>query len=243
MFLLFPYVNMILIASAVIPAAALMHYVYNRDRLEKESRSLLMSLVINGVLATAIAAFAEQIGQGILGLFFQEETTLYRFLLFFLVVGGAEEGSKYWLLKRRTWNLGEFNCYYDAIVYAVFISLGFALWENISYVARFGLGTAMVRAVTAVPGHASFGVFMGAMYGRAKAHSLAGDEQQSLLYQRLALLIPVLLHGFYDFAATSQESHIAWFFTPFIIALFILSIRIIKTGSEGDSFFGRRPSV
>jgi len=237
MYLLFPYVNVILIASAVIPAAALMHYVYRKDRLEKESGGLLISLVLNGVLATALAAFAEQIGQGILGLLFAEESLLYRILLYFLVVGGAEEGSKYWLLKRKTWNLYEFNCYYDAVVYAVFVSLGFALWENISYVAAYGLGTAMVRAVTAVPGHASFGVFMGAMYGRAKAHHLKGDESGSLFFRRFALLIPVLLHGFYDFAATSQDSFFAWLFTPFIVVLFILSIRIIKNESGTDRFF------
>ena len=47
-------------------------------------------------------------------------------------------------------------------VYAVFVSLGFALWENISYVLHFGFQTAIVRSLTAIPGHACFGVFMGA---------------------------------------------------------------------------------
>ena len=88
--------------------------------------------------------------------------------MYFGVVAFSEEGAKYFLLKRRTWNSAAFNCQFDGVVYAVFVSLGFALWENISYVLMYGLSTALVRAVTAVPGHACFGVFMGVWYGLAK---------------------------------------------------------------------------
>lgn len=96
-----------------------------------------------------------------MGILLPQSSTAYNVLLYFVVVALSEEGFKYLLLKKRTWYSSEFNCQFDGVVYAVFVALGFALWENISYVLMYGLGTAAVRAVTAVPGHACFGVFMG----------------------------------------------------------------------------------
>ena len=51
--------------------------------------------------------------------------------MYFGIVAIAEESSKYIFLRHRTWNNPEFNCTYDGVIYAVFTSLGFALWENI----------------------------------------------------------------------------------------------------------------
>ena len=152
------YVNPILIAAAVIPAIVLLRFVYKEDRLDKESPGLLLSLVIFGILSTFAAIVTEQIGEAILGILLPQSSTAYNVLLYFVVVALSEEGFKYLLLKKRTWYSSEFNCQFDGVVYAVFVALGFALWENISYVLMYGLGTAAVRAVTAVPGHACFGV-------------------------------------------------------------------------------------
>ena len=157
------YVNPILIAAAVIPAIVLLRFVYKEDRLDKESPGLLLSLVIFGILSTFAAIVTEQIGEAILGILLPQSSTAYNVLLYFVVVALSEEGFKYLLLKKRTWYSSEFNCQFDGVVYAVFVALGFALWENISYVLMYGLGTAAVPAVTAVPGHPGFGVFMGAL--------------------------------------------------------------------------------
>ena len=188
------YVNPILIAAAVIPAIVLLRFVYKEDRLDKESPGLLLSLVIFGILSTFAAIVTEQIGEAILGILLPRNSTAYNVLLYFVVVALSEEGFKYLLLRKRTWWSGEFNCQFDGVVYAVFVSLGFALWENISYVLMYGLGTAAVRAVTAVPGHACFGVFMGAFYGLAERYDNFGDEYRSRRCRRLAVLVPVLLH-------------------------------------------------
>lgn len=173
------YVNPILIAAAVIPAIVLLRFVYKEDRLDKESPGLLLSLVIFGILSTFAAIVTEQIGEAILGILLPQSSTAYNVLLYFVVVALSEEGFKYLLLKKRTWYSSEFNCQFDGVVYAVFVALGFALWENISYVLMYGLGTAAVRAVTAVPGHACFGVFMGAFYGLAKRYDNFGGEYRT----------------------------------------------------------------
>ena len=105
---------------------------------------------------------------------------IYDALLYFGVVAVSEEGFKFLLLHRRTWRESEFDCCFDGVVYAVFLSLGFALWENIRYVLAYGFATAVARALTAVPGHACFGVFMGAWYGAARREAaLAGNGRRA----------------------------------------------------------------
>ena len=230
------YVNPILIAAAVIPAIVLLRFVYKEDRLDKESPGLLLSLVIFGVLSTFAAIVTEQIGEAILGILLPQSSTAYNVLLYFVVVALSEEGFKYLLLKKRTWYSSEFNCQFDGVVYAVFVALGFALWENISYVLMYGLGTAAIRAVTAVPGHACFGVFMGAFYGLAKRYDNFGDEYRSRRCRRLAVLVPVLLHGTYDFIATYEYDGYAWIFVVFVVLLFAAAYRRIKKLSRDDRF-------
>lgn len=170
------YVNPILIAAAVIPAIVLLRFVYREDRLDRESPGMLLSLVLFGILATFGALIAEQIGESVLALLVPPYTRAYNAILYFVVVALSEEGFKYLLLKKRTWWSQEFNCQFDGVVYAVFVSLGFALWENISYVVMYGLGTALVRAVTAIPGHACFGVFMGAFTALPSATTISATH-------------------------------------------------------------------
>ena len=233
-------VNPVLIAAAVIPAVILLIQVEKADRLEKESPRLLFSLVLFGVAATAVAEILERIGITILDSIFNEASVLYNALLFFGVVAFAEEGSKYVLLKRRTWNNPEFNCQFDGVVYSVFVSLGFALWENISYVAMFGLSAALIRAVTAVPGHACFGVFMGAWYGMAKRLEGAGDLDGSKRMRTRALLVPAALHGFYDFVASSPSGVMSIVFIAFVILMFIAAARMVKNVSANDVYIQNR---
>ena len=230
------YVNPILIAAAVIPAIVLLRFVYKEDRLDKESPGLLLSLVIFGILSTFAAIVTEQIGEAILGILLPQNSTAYNALLYFVVVALSEEGFKYLLLKKRTWYSGEFNCQFDGIVYAVFVALGFALWENISYVLMYGLGTAAIRAVTAVPGHACFGVFMGVWYGLAKRLHGQGRDSASKLCRVLALLLPALLHGCYDFIASIESVHYGWLFAAFVAILFVLAFILVRRQARHDRY-------
>lgn len=186
------YIDPVLAAAAIIPAVVLLIKVYQADRLEKEPVSLILSLVFFGVLSTAIAMVLEQVGTAVLGNYLPEGSVAYNAVLYFGIVAFSEEGAKYLLLKKRTWRDINFNCQFDGVVYGMSVSLGFALWENLGYVAMYGFGTALVRAVTAVPGHACFGVFMGAWYGMAKRWEGAGFESRSRTCRTMALLLPRL---------------------------------------------------
>lgn len=238
-FFYFFYLNPILIAAAVIPAVVLLVKVYKVDHLDKESPRLLWNLVVRGVIATVFAMLTEWIGEFVLSSFVQEGTVLYNFLLYFIVVAVSEEGFKYLLMKQRTWKDPEFNFQFDGVVYAVFVSLGFALWENISYVLMYGFGTALIRAVTAVPGHACFGVFMGAWYGLAKKFESYGMHSQSKTCRVVALLSSIVLHGCYDFTASIENQNYAWVFVAFVVVMFLVAFRLVKKLSQNDRYVGR----
>lgn len=235
---MFFYYNPILIAAAVLPAIALMVFVYREDRMEKEPWPLLLSLLAQGIISTSLAVFTERLGTKLLGGLLSPNTLIYQVIFNFLVVGLSEEGFKYLLLKRRTWLSPAFNCQFDGVVYAVFVSLGFALWENIDYVVMYGFSTALVRAVTAVPGHACFGVFMGAWYGLAKRYENYGYPEKSRRCRTLAVLLPTLLHGAYDLIATLEHSALSWGFAGFILALFAAALYAVKKLSREDRFIG-----
>ncbi len=234
--IIYSSVQLILVAAAVIPAAALMVYVYKADKLEKEPTPLLWRLILQGVISTALAVFTERLGAQALSSFIRPNTLLYQIVFYFLVVGLSEEGFKYLLLKRRTWNSPYFNCRFDGVVYAVFVSMGFALWENIDYVVMYGLETAFVRALTAVPGHACFGVFMGAWYGLAKSHERHGHAEYSKVSRYLAVICPVLLHGLYDLIATLDRGELSLVFVGFIAVMFLAAYRTVKKLSTQDKY-------
>ena len=227
---------MFLILAAVLPAAFLMWKVYQSDRLEREPPRLLIGLVLLGMISTALAGAAERLGDWILALFLEEGSIARNALMYFLVVGPAEEGFKYAVLRWRTWRHPSFDCQYDGVVYAVFVVLGFALWENIGYVLMYGFHTAVARALTAVPGHACFGVFMGVWYGVAKRYALYGMEDRSKRARRLCVLIPALLHGCYDFIASLEPQGFVLVFLAFVIGIFVAALRIVRRLSAKDEY-------
>ena len=226
----------LLIAAAILPAVFLMVRVYRTDRIEKESPSILFRCVRSGVIATLIAMVAERILGGVLDSVLDARSDLYQVILYFIIVAGAEEGAKNWMLRRSTWNDGEFDCLYDGVVYAVFVSLGFALWENISYVLHFGLQGALIRAVTAVPGHCCFGVFMGVFYGKEKLYCIEGDPGRMNRNRSLGLLIPILLHGAYDYIASMESNGFEWMFLVFIALLYFFAWKTVGRASVRDRF-------
>lgn len=223
------------ILAAVLPAIILLRYIYKHDTVEKEPPGLLLTLLFMGVLAALCATVLEAIFQTVLGLLVDPGSPVYTILLAFLVVAVVEEGTKFWLLKRRTWYHPAFNYRFDGIVYAVFVSLGFAAYENITYVLRYGLSVALPRALLAVPGHAAFAVVMGAFYGRAKLREGWGDLRESRRDLWTGYLFAVLLHGFYDTCAMIGTVISTVVFLVFVALMFLGIFRLVKKESATDA--------
>jgi RsiW-degrading membrane proteinase PrsW (M82 family) len=227
--------NPVLTAAAVLPALYLLYCIYQADRVEKEPAGLLISLAISGIIATFLAMMAESVGYLLVSSVFWEGSILYNFFFYFFVVALSEEGFKYLLLKKRTWNSPAFNCRFDGVVYAVFVSLGFAAIENLLYVFQYGLSVAWARGVLAVPAHMGFAVYMGAFYGRAKICDVAGDHQGMVTNLVLSYAVPVLFHALYDATAMVNTSTSTMLFVVFVAVMYVIVYKRIKSESYRDT--------
>ncbi len=236
MFFVAPLADLLLIylAAAVLPALVLLVYVYRQDRIEHEPADLLVSLVLLGVVAALLSLLPETVGEGVLASLVQQGSERYTFLLAFLVVAVVEEGAKFLLLYRRTWNDPNFNYRFDGIVYAVFVSLGFAAFENIKYVFTYGLAVAAPRALLSIPGHMSFAVFMGLFYGRARLYADLGRPGRARLTLLASWLMAVLLHGVYDSCAMIGTTESTVVFLLFVAVLYFVVFRLIRVESRND---------
>ncbi len=224
-----------LIFLAVLPGIVLFAMIQRQDKIEKEPPGLLLKLFLGGALTTASAMLFGWLGGELLLDGLDSESIEYLLIDNFLITALVEEGGKYYVLKKTTWRHPAFNYTFDAVVYAVTAALGFAVLENVLYVMSGGIGTALLRAVVAVPGHAFDGVYMGYYYGLAKSAWTNGERREMRSCLRKALWVPVLLHGFYDFCLETGSDLFFAIFIAFDLALTVLAIRRIKKLSHSDA--------
>lgn len=222
----------ILLVLSILPVFLLGRYIYNTD-FEKEPISLLIRLFVLGVGSVIVTLFLTTILDNLFP-FFSVDTKYIDIieLIPYVYIGVAliEEFSKWIFVRVFTYHHYEFNHAYDAIVYAVFVSLGFACLENILYVFQNGIQTALLRAITAVPGHACFGVLMGYYLGLAKTADKHQNKEVSKKNRIKSLIFPVLAHGTYDYVifAATKQSIFSLIFIVFVIVLFTKTIEKVK---------------
>jgi len=84
-----------------------------------------------------------------------------------------------------------------------------------------------MRAVTAVPAHAIFGVTMGFYFGMAKFY-----EKQQFQLKMKALFYPFILHGIYDFILFTGIEWLTVVFLAFLIYLYFSGLKRIKQLSD-----------
>lgn len=235
MFIIADFVIQIFLLAALVPPIILMVMVFRQDKIEKEPVSLIIRLIVMGVISIIPAIFLEAAARRLFTAMLPETSMLYLVLENFLGVALIEEGCKYFFLKKVTWRHPAFNYRFDGIVYAVAVSLGFAALENVLYVFQYGLGTALARALLAIPLHCICGIFMGHFYGEAKYGEVLGVQGMKSRNLFLAVLVPMLIHGFYDFALSADNGFISLLFFVYVIVLDIVAFRSIRKFSQQDT--------
>lgn len=229
-----------LLLAALVPAAFLMVQVYRLDRIEKEPAGLLLKLALFGALSGLAAGAIEgaltrvldvTLGGGMLRLVLEN----------FLAVALVEEACKRWVVLKFAWRHPAFDYRFDAVVYCVFSALGFAALENILYVAEYGFAVAVSRALLSVPGHCFFAVYMGIYLGQAKMAERAMQwyyielpDESPGQYLRASLLVPTLLHGFWDFSLSVGGGLMTVLFYLFVLAFFIDAYRKLRFAAGSD---------
>ena len=222
---------MIILLSALAPVAMIIFYIYLKDKYEKEPRHLLItSFLLGGIVSIILTS--------VLYIFFDlflplndKYSVFQQFIRAFFVVALVEEFSKYVIVRYYAQTKKEFNEPFDGIVYAVMVSMGFAAVENIFYVIDGGIPTAILRAFTAVPAHATFGILMGYFMGKAKF------SNNRIKLNLMGLGLAILFHGAYDFFLFIEFIPGIWIgaFVSLFIGI-ILSNRAIKRHQKNSNF-------
>jgi len=235
------YMSSDLMALAIVPGLLLIVFVYKKDRVEKEPAMLMVKLVIFGIISCICAGFLEQLESEFLPQY-QQGTLEYALQTSFLMAALVEETVKYLAMRLASWNNKAFNYRFDGVVYGLTAAVGFAIYENVMYVAMYGMQTAIVRAFTAIPLHAFCGAFMGAIYSYSKKASILGQGGSSVLYTLLALLVPMAIHGTYDtFAFLGETGTIP--LLVLVVLLYIAAITMINKLSKSDYRAGFYPEA
>lgn len=243
-----------LILLALLPAFILCGYVYSKDKVEKEPKGLLSVLFLFGVLSCIPAAILEGIFEDIVEAVFSPiaGSSLYNFIYFVLAIALVEEGLKWLILVYKTSKNENFNCTFDALIYSIFVSLGFAALENVLYVTSNGVMNGILRAVLSVPGHMFFAVFMGLYYGEWQMKKRVCDAENKLYekglinavcskgYKKsrfLSLFVPVIVHGFYNHCCTTMDAPGGFLiFLALMVFLYVRGFGKIKKMSANDCY-------
>ncbi|MCK0180490.1 PrsW family glutamic-type intramembrane protease [Flavobacteriaceae bacterium S0862] len=182
-----------LLVATTTPILIVIIYIYIKDKYEKESkRVLLVSFLLGAILSIVITTLLYVFFDLFLPL--PDNYSIWQqFVKAFFVVGLIEEFSKYIMVRYYAQPRKGFNEPFDGIVYAVMVSMGFAAVENLFYVLQGGIEVALIRAVTAIPAHATFAILMGYYMGKAKF------TNNRVKWNLIGLSLAVLFHGAYDF--------------------------------------------
>lgn len=217
----------LLLLLAVLPVIAILFYVYKKDK-TKEPMWLLLSFFSKGILSCFLV-FTISDALSMFLPFMNKETEEMLFvevaIYSFFCVALVEEFCKWLMVYRGGYHHKEFDEIYDILVYSIFVSLGFAFFENIMYVLTSkSIYIALLRAVSAIPGHACDAVFMGYYLSLAKQCRILNKPNKEKEYIRMSIFIPTILHGIYDFCLMSGYMIFIIVFLVFVIWLYIMSI-------------------
>ena len=195
----------------VLPAFIILFYFIISDKF-KEPKRIIIEVFLLGVASTIPAGYLNDF---IVTQFSNNDPVNDSLLTGFFAGGLTEEILKFLILYYFVLRKHEFNEPMDGIVYGVAASLGFATYENISYVfyqaeslGFSSLDVAIIRAFTAVPMHGLNGCVMGFYFG---LYAFMGQRK----YLGYALVVPYLFHGTYNFLVGLSN----WYILVLIVLL------------------------
>ncbi len=251
--------------AALVPAFILCLYIYIKDRADKEPIHMLAALFGVGFLAYIPSLICENFLLGTVDNLFADSMNFsltgtvefsstgaeisHRLLCAFAGISIPEELLKWLPLFLLTFKSRHFNCIFDGIVYSSFVSLGFGSAENLRYAWIDGWDTLLLRAVTSVPAHLFFGIFMGFCYTVWHAYSKTAVKElqyfnngqittrkfrHSGLWLSTSIILPILVHGIYSFVGAFDSFTMQIFFYIFIALLYLACFIIVHRISLKD---------
>lgn len=193
-------ISILIFIASIIPSVLIIVFLMKRRKDDELYKKSCKSALIRGLICVlpilAVSAILYVLN-GVLRVTILRDVNIlvYRALYTFIVLAFAEELVKYiefrLVLKKR------FNAYSwaDVVAFMVIIGTGFGLVEDLPYAIGASPIIMLIRGFTM--GHVGYGFLMGWFYGK-KLHT--GKK----IYGVIALLLPFLIHGLYDFSLSEE---------------------------------------
>ena len=194
---------MLTLLFTIVPPILILLFFVLTDRF-KEPKITIITVFFLGFLICLPAGILNQLSHDF---FFNGSDYSENLTGSFLGPAWAEELLKFSILYLIILKRDEFNEPMDGLVYGVVVSLGFATYENYTYVyewasivakeenydfLKFSYHVAKGRSYSAIPTHGLNGAVMGYYFG---LYAFSGNKK----YLVLSLILPYLFHGFYNF--------------------------------------------
>jgi len=182
--------DLVLVSLSILPGFLIMSVIYNLDVQNKEPLWLL-------AIAFILGAVNLYLDINILEYLLSSKDVQNNFLsvgIEALTVSSTEEILKFLVVMLIIYPNKYFDEPFDGIVYSVFVGMGFATAENLTFVLQGSASLALMRMLSAVPAHFVFAVIMGYYLGKAKS-----NKKAQLLFIVLSILMPIIFHALYDY--------------------------------------------
>ncbi|MGZ5840350.1 MAG: PrsW family glutamic-type intramembrane protease [Xanthobacteraceae bacterium] len=187
----------VIVLAAFLPPVLMLTYGIAKGRDSWRSESMWTAVCIG-----AVSAIAAGMIELLLSLFFKfgaADPILGAAKTAILLAAIPEETTKFLVLLVLAEKYA--RRLQDVLILAVAVSVGFATLENLLCIMAKGhLATAVVRAITSIPGQGMDALAMGALVIAARLRR--GHDASGLI---LALIVPVILHAAYDFPLLAMQ--------------------------------------
>lgn len=209
-----------LLIISISPSIAFLIWIYLKDKYEKEPIRYLINLFILGTLVSIPAIAIEDILMKV------DISNKYLNIAYiaFIVAAFTEEILKASILIAYCLKSKYYTEKLDGIVYSIFITLGFATIENIIYIFYevylniFEIG--LTRAIISIPAHIMFAITMGYYLSMYKFN----QEENRYKYILKMILIPIFLHGVFDFILMTKTRGATVVFIIYLVYLWKISL-------------------
>ena len=180
-------------------------FIYTRNRYHREPRSLVIRVFALGMVSTILVPIFElpllfftKIHLSVLENI-SEGSIKDLAVLAFLIVGPAEELSKFLIIRAIVFKSPYFSETSDGFIYSAAAALGFASIENVTYAIQFGWPIMFFRGPISTLVHVVIGGLWG--YGLIR-YKLKGRKALGLLL--ILLASSAVFHGLFDFLLFTQ---------------------------------------
>ena len=250
---------------ALLPGIVLCGYVFYKDRIEKEPAGLLTILFASGFLAYLPAAFLQSAFFGLIDKTFADKVSfstigtatwssdsayiLHLLLCSFIGHALIQTVIKWLVLVFITRKNKNFNYLFDGVIYSVFVSIGFALAENIHFLSENSIEFLLPKLLTSVPCHLFIAILMGYYYTMwhvrysanvveshmIKNKTITADKvKTSAPWFTASLLVPVMIHGLFFTASSARNDILTLAFYFVVFFLYGISFIIVNDIASKD---------